>query len=316
MEQISRSIYKAYSFWIPGLVAGLFLSISFKSHGQGYLEAVNLTDELMPLQVKNSKVDKSFYGNNLQLNDLLPIFLKEDKTQFLLVGLDLGSFSFSGMHPDFPVTNLYSIAPKVGYGWRITQRLFMSAMAIPVLNTDLNEVKGTDVHIGGIVHGAYRINDNLSVKLTLGCIKQYYGPQYIALLGFDWKITERWRLFGDMPIYGTLSYCVSPKVNVGLNYSGVSTSYGLAGQNEYFEYTSVQLGVFGEYYLTSKLALRGTVAYSAQRDMELYNMANKMAGGGIVYIDTGPQTTSLYPELVNGLVYKLSLSVRFPEARK
>ena len=119
-----------------------------------------------------------------------------------------------------------------------------------------------------------------------------------------------------MPIYGTLSYCVSPKVNVGLNYSGVSTSYGLAGQNEYFEYTSVQLGVFGEYYLTSKLALRGTVAYSAQRDMELYNMANKMAGGGIVYIDTGPQTTSLYPELVNGLVYKLSLSVRFPEARK
>ena len=315
MKQLLKSLPGKRNSKIAVLITMLCLSISFRCNAQGYLEGANLSDEFMPLQVKDSKTDKAFYGNNLQLNDLLPVFLKKDKSQMLLVGLNLESLSFSGSHPDFPVPNLYSIAPVVGYGRKINKHLFLSAMLIPVFNTDMSEVSGSDIHVGGVVHGSYRITDDLSVKLTLGCIKEYYGIQYVALFGFDWKITERWRLFGDMPIYGTLSYRINPKINAGLNYTGISTSYHAAEQNEYFEFTATQLGVFAEYYLTSMLAVRATVAYSTERYMELYNINNKTTGGGIIYVDDGPHTTPLYPQVDNGPIYKLSLSLRFPEPK-
>lgn len=314
MEQFIKSLRNNRNSRMSVLVAVLFLGISSACNAQGYLECANLSDEFMPLQVKNSKADKSFNGNNLQLNDLLPVFLKKDKSQMLLVGINFESLSFTGTHPDFPVPNLYSIAPVVGYGRKVNKHLFLSAMLIPVLNTDMGEASSTDIHIGGVVHGSYRITDELSVKLTLGCLKEYYGIQYVALLGFDWKISDRWRLFGDMPIYGTLSYRVNPKINAGLNFTGISTSYRAAEQNEYFEFTATQIGVFAEYYLTSMLAVRATVAYSMERYMELYNTNNKTTGG-IVYIDDGPQTTPLYPQVDNGPIYKLSFSLRFPEPK-
>ena len=315
MNQILQFLQNSRNLVNAALVAWLLMSVATASNAQGYLEGANLSDECMPLQVKNSKIDRAFYGNNLQLNDLLPVFLNKDKSQMILAGVNFESLSFTGQHPDFPVPALYAIAPVLGYARKVNKHLFLSAMLIPVLNADLSEVGGTDIHIGGVVHGSYRITDHLSVKLTLGCIRQYYGPQYIALFGFDWKISDKWRLFGDMPIYGTLSYQINSKANVGLNYTGISTSYHAAEQNEYFEYTATQLGLFGEYYLTSMLALRATVAYSLQRDMELYNINYKAGNGGIVYVDNGPQTTPLYPQVNNGIVYKLSLSLRFPEPK-
>ena len=299
-----------------GFISALLFSGVFSTcAAQGYLEGVNVSNELMPMEVKNSTVDHAFYGNNLRINDFIPVFLKKDKSEYLVFGLNLESLNFTGTHPDFPVTGIYSISPVLGYSRRINSQLNLSALLIPLLNSDLEEVQSSDIHFGGVIRGAYHISENFAVKLTVGYRKQYYGPQYIVLVGLDWKLSDKWRLFGEMPTYATLSYSLTPKMNAGASYLSGNTSYRLSAQDHYLQYLFAQPGLFIEYYITPIIALRTTVAYAVERNMDIYNMSDKINGGVIDHIDLGPKTTPLNMEVATGPAFKLSLSLRVPEPK-
>src|ERR1022692_4934864 len=93
----------------------LFLAFFTRSTAQGYLEGANLSYDLIPLKISDPAGAQSFNANNFKLNDIIPVYLSKDKSQYLLFGLNLESLSFPGAHTDFPVTGIYSIAPVVGY---------------------------------------------------------------------------------------------------------------------------------------------------------------------------------------------------------
>jgi len=290
----------------------LLLAIFSESNAQGYLEGANVSYDEMPLKVSSSTVDRSFNCGNFKVTDIVPVYLKKDRSQFLMFGLNFESFAFTGIHPDFPVTGFYSIAPVAGYSNQINMRFNLSALLIPILNSDLYIVSGSDFHFGGVVRGAYRVNDNFLIRAILGYRQQFYGPQYIVFLGLDWKIGNKWRISGDLPNNATLCYSIHPKLNTGISYLSGNTSFHLSRQNHYLQYNYAQPGLFLEYYLTSKLAIRGTAAYSFIRNLDIYTMDEKVTGV-VDYIPIGPKPLALNPEVSNGPAFKLALSLRLPE---
>lgn len=286
-----------------------------KSRAQGYAEGANLSGDVMPLSVKGTGGTQSFNGISKKLTDNIPVYLKKHEHSFLVFGLNLEAMSFSGTHNYFPVDAEYGITPMFGYSRTMNKKLNVSALLVPLLNSDLKVLNSTDFHFGAVVKAVYWLRPNVSVKVTLGYRRQYYGTQYVVLLGGDWKISNRWRLFGDLPNNATLAYAISPKMNTGLIYQAGNTTYSLSQQNSYLLYDYAQGGLFLEYYLTKYIALRGTFTTSVIRKLDIFNANQQVAGGVLDYIPMSAAPKALNNEVSNGPALKLSLSARKPDKK-
>jgi hypothetical protein len=292
---------------LSGITTSLF--------AQGYTEGVNLSYDFMPMKIKMPTTTEKFNGNDFKLNAAIPIFLNASKSHYLLVGGNLEALNFSGTHSNFEVKNVYSISPTVGYSTMLSQKFNLTGLLIPFLNSDFKDVKGSDIRFGAIVRGTYRASANFSLRGSLGYRQQFYGPQYIVLAGFDWKTSEKWRIFGDIPNNATINYNVSQKVNTGFNLQATNTSYRLNNQDRYLKYNTAQPGLFLEYYLSSMWAVRGTVDYSITRNLEIYSKTDKVSGV-VDFVTLGTKPVPLNPVISKGAGFKLSLSLRIPERKK
>jgi hypothetical protein len=245
------------------------------------------------------------------VNIIIPIALSPDSPQSLLAGASLEALNFSGSQPGFDVSTVYGLSPVLGYRRRVSEKLELTALVLPALNSDLRDVRGTDVTWGGVVRGAYRVSPRLTYRATLGYRQQFYGPQYVLLLGLDWQLGQRWRAFGDLPTSFTLSYSVSPKVNAGFNLIGINTAYRLQAQDQYLQYQQGHYGLFAEGYLSKHWALRATAAYAVTRRIDVFAKDDQWPAT-IDYIGLGKAPTSLNSHLEKGLAFKVALSYRVP----
>jgi len=297
------------------VVTMLFMLLPEVSFGQGYIEGVNISYEHMPMKIETPLGDQKFTGNNLKIATTIPIFLTPDKSKYLLVGGNLEAFNFSSTHPDFEVKRVYSISPTLGYSTMVSKSFNLTALFTPFMNSDYKDVKSADIRFGAIVRGSWKVSDNLTWKGILGYRSQFYGPQYIVLAGIDWKVNDKWQIFGDLPHHVTVSYAVNEKVNTGFNLFVQQSTYRLNNQDRYFEYNTVNPGLFAEYYISSKWAVRATAAYTLIRNMEIYNKNDK-ADGFIDFYELGDRKDPINPEVAGGLSFKAGLSYRIVPGKK
>jgi hypothetical protein len=279
-------------------------------HAQGYAEGIGLSYELLPLKLNNVG-ERTFRADVFRANVIVPIALTADSSRSLLAGANLEALRFSGDRPGFEVNTVYGFSPVLGYRQRLTPALELTALALPALNSDLREVRGADLTWGGVGRVAYRVNPRFSYRFTLGYRQQFYGQQYIVLLGIDWQLAPRWRAFGDLPTTFTVSYAAGSRTNVGFNLIGINTAYRLQEQNRYFQYQQGHYGVFAETYLSAHWALRATVAYAGVRRLDIAAKDDQWPAT-IDYIGLGKAPTPFNPRIEKGMAFRLALSYRVP----
>jgi hypothetical protein len=296
------------AYYIPAIFILLML-LPGLSFAQGYIEGVNVSYEQLPMKIKTEAGDQKFTGNNLKIATTIPIFLTPNKSKYLLVGGNLEAFNFSGRHPDFEVKQVYSVSPTLGYSTMVNKNFNLTALFMPFLNGDYKDVKRPDIKFGAVVRGSWKVNDKLTWKAILGYRRQFYGPQYIILVGMDWKVNDKWWIFGDLPHNATVSYAVNKKVNTGFNLFVQNSTYRLNNQQRYFEYNTVNPGLFAEYYVSPNWAIRATAAYTLIRNMEVYHKNDK-AKGFIDFYELGNRKDPINPGVAGGLSFKVGLSYR------
>jgi hypothetical protein len=293
---------------LPALLLSVCLFIPAISRAQGYNEGIGLSYEVLPLR-QASGSEATFRADVFRANLIVPVAEAADSSHAVLAGLSLETLRFSGNRPGFEVQNVYGITPVLGYRQRLSRRTELTALALPALNSDLRDVRGSDVTWGGVVRAAYRSSARRAYRLTVGYRQQFYGPQYVLLLGLDWRLGERWRLFGDLPTTFNISYAMAPGVNVGFNLNGINTAYRLQEQDQYFQYQQGHYGLFAETYLSAHWALRATAAYAVTRRMAVY-ARNDQWPATIDYIGIGNAPTPLSPAIDKGLAFRVALSYR------
>ncbi|GAB3848609.1 hypothetical protein GCM10028822_11760 [Hymenobacter terrigena] len=280
------------------------------SRAQGYAEGIGLSYEVLPLKQKSGS-EVTFRGDVFRANIIAPLAVAADTSHAVLAGLNLETLRFSGNRPGFEVHNVYSITPVLGYRQRLSPRTELTGLVLPALNSDLREVRGADVTWGGVVRAAYRSSARRAYRLTVGYRQQFYGPQYVLLLGLDWQLGQRWRLFGDLPTTFTASYAATPRVNIGFNLNGINTAYRLLNNDQYFQYQQGHYGLFAEAYLSTHWALRATAAYAVTRRLEVY-ARDEQWPATIDYIGLGKAPSPLSSPIEKGLAFRLALSYRVP----
>lgn len=307
-HMIRHFLYSATAFLLVLLTAEA-------SFGQGYVEGVTISYEHMPMKIETLNGEQKFTGNNLKIGTSVPIFLTPNKSEYLIVGGNLEAFNFSGTHPDFDVKRVYSISPTFGYSTMVSKSFNLTTLLTPTMNSDYKDIKGSDIKFGAILRGTWKASDNISWKAILGYRRQFYGPQYVVLVGMDWKVNDKWQIFGDVPHSLTASYGVNEKVNAGFNLFVQNSTYGLNKQDRYFEYNTVNPGLFVERYISPKWAVRATAAYTLIRNMEIYNKRDK-AKGFIDFYELGDRKDRINPEVSTGLAFKIGLSYRIIPGKK
>lgn len=299
----------ALSRLTSAFLAGTCLLFSSTSQAQGYAEGVGLSYEVLPLQLTSSDTPQAFRADVYRANLILPLVLGGDSSRAVLVGASVEHLRFSGPRPGFPVASVTGLLPIVGYRRQVTSQLELTVLALPALNSDLRGVRAGDVTLGGIVRAGYRANARRAYRLTLGYRQQFYGPQYVVLLGVDWQLGRRWRAFGDLPTTFTLSYAPTPRAAIGFTLHGINTAYRLQESNRYLQYQHGHYGVFAEAYLNRHWALRATAAYAVTRRLDVFEQGDQWPAT-IDYIGLGQEPTPVNPKIDKGPAFKLALSYR------
>jgi Domain of unknown function (DUF6268) len=296
-------------FRLAGILAlGFGSLLPLASHAQGYAEGMGLSYEVLPLQLAG-ETPHSFRADVYRANVIAPVLVSADSSGSVLAGINLEHLRFSGERPGFPVASVTGVLPLVGYRKRLSPQLELTALALPALNSDLRDVRAADLTWGGVVRAAYRPSARRAYRLTLGYRQQFYGPQYVVLVGVDWQLGRRWRAFGDLPTTFTLSYAASPRVAVGFNLNGINTAYRLQDRDRYFQYQQGHYGLFAEAYLSTHWALRATAAYAVTRRLDVFEQGDRWPAT-IDYIGLGQEPTPVNPVIDKGTAFKLALSYR------
>jgi len=285
------------------------LALPHATWAQGYQEGVNVSAEYLPLTLKHQEGQKQeFRASISRFNMGIPYFLKPDKSQYLILGVQSEAYSFQGPRPGFNVNNLYSVTPTLGYNRRLSDKLRMDAILLPTLSSDFKRIKGENFLFGGIVRATYKVNPRLALRGSVGYREQYYGALYIVQVGLDWQVSEKVRIFGDAPTSLTINYTHSPKLSTGFDLLAGNSSYRFGQQNQYLRYSFATPGVFAEYNIKPGLALRAKVGYSLIRNLEVFNENDKADNVDFVVLGNEPKHIS--PEIEKGVAFRLALSYR------
>ncbi|AMR25528.1 hypothetical protein A0257_22835 (plasmid) [Hymenobacter psoromatis] len=278
---------------------------------QGYVEGASLSSEVLPLTSKDPGQASDFRAYITRASVVMPRFLRADKSQALLLGLNAEAVYFAGNRPGFDVQHLFVVTPVLGYTRQLTPALRLTGLFLPTLGSDYRRIKGEDVQFGGLVRGLYRVNPLLALGATLGFRQTFYGPTYILLGGLDWQVADKVRIFGDVPATLTASYAATPKLNAGLDVTANFGSYRLEPENHYVRYRTFIAGLFAEYYVQPRVALRATAGYSLVRNLEIYQAGDRVSGI-LDFVNLGTAPLPVSPPIGNGLVLRLALSFRMP----
>ncbi len=308
MAHLSTASLPSATTLCSAILLGLALLQPRGGHAQGYAEGISLSYEALPLRL-GTGTEAHFRAAIYRASLISPIAMAADSSRSLLVGASMETLRFSGERPGFGAGSVFGFSPILGYRRRLSANAELTALALPALNSDLRDVRFADVTWGGVGRLVYRHSPRLATRLTLGYRQQFYGPQYVLLLGLDWRPAARWRVFGDLPTSLTVSYRATPRLNAGFNLSGINTAYRLQLQDQYLQYQQGHYGLFAEAGLRTHWVLRGTIAYAVTRRIGVY-ARDQQWPATIDYIGLGAAPLPSSPPLTKGPALKLALSYR------
>ncbi len=206
------------------------------SQGQDYIELGQLGYRY---SFRTDALDGQQEGTvveGLRTNLMLPLKLS-DKT-FLLPGLRFWQYNQQ------PGDNLKLYIFQLGFQTQLSDKT--SWQFLPLFRTGRfeNASFSDGFQLGLLTIVNKKIKDNLTLGYGVYTNNELFGQLLTPVFAIDWQINERWRLFGNFPMYNTLQYSMSEKWNTGINYFGLVTTF--SGDETYVERQSIDVSWFIE----------------------------------------------------------------------
>jgi len=112
----------------------------------------------------------------------------------------------------------------------------------------------------------FQKNKSLTYKFGFYFNKDYFGNFFMPLLGIDWWINNKNKLFGILPGNMSFEHKVSKQLYYGIAFKAITNSYHDKG-NQYFRVDDNQLGIFADAYLTKNIVLSTELGHSLFRKL-------------------------------------------------
>ncbi len=248
------------------LLCFLLLSVYRMSFAQDYVELGQIGYRYsFRTDAKEGQQEGSVI-EGFRANLLMPLKISE-KT-YLLPGFRYWQYNFG------PGDNLNWYLLQVGIQTQLNERT--SWQILPLIRSGVYQGAdlGEGFQLGLLTIVNKRVKENLVLGYGIYTNYELFGLLVTPILAVDWEINDRWRLFGNFPMFTTLSYKLNDRWNAGLNYLGLVTSF--QGDETYIERQSIDLSLFLEYYITSSIVAQVSAGYPFGRKFEEYAEGDKV----------------------------------------
>ena len=145
-----------------------------------------------------------------------------------------------------PLTYVKPLSEK----WRI------SLTAIPRFSSEEGRAFNNLVwQLGGAFIATRKLSEKLIVKGGIYYNKEFFGNNFLPLAGIEWKVNDRFNIFGLLPNNLFFDYKISKTFHTGFRYKGITSSFRLKEEN-YYDYILPEEGelkLFIDYYITKNI---------------------------------------------------------------
>ncbi|MFT5820361.1 MAG: hypothetical protein ACI8ZM_001600 [Crocinitomix sp.] len=297
------------------LVTFFILAISFNGFTQNSIDLANVYWRTSPGSVVgNSDLKRNF--NMYVVDAKLPIVLNDENV--LIFGMEYQQNSITFQENPLSIDLEYkfaSIMLQLGLEHKWNTKSKMLFMAIPRLNTDFNGIDISHFQLGGLALGTTSRSDNFDWKYGLYYNGELFGPMFVPLFGFNWKINDKWRLKTVIPINLELSYQANDWFRAGLRFDGVNGSYKMGPNvfqpNYHLDKADNNVWVFTEFNLGKNVWFHLKAGASVLRKYRFYddNETLDLKLGPVNIGDDRPTTSTLFE---NGWSFEARFIYRLP----
>ena len=130
-------------------------------------------------------------------------------------------------------------------------------IVIPKINSDFKDDLHNDFQLGGIALVSKIFNPHLEIKAGLYYNKEFFGNFFLPLAGIDWKINERYRMYGTLPSNFRFEIKLSSKWSAGIGFRAFTRSFRLSQNynNNFVRINENQLKLYAEGFIFKNVAL-------------------------------------------------------------
>lgn len=259
-----------------------FLFWTFPVLAQPYVNIIQLGYSLQPGYGLQDFSQKTYFReSNLELN--VPLLLKnEDVILLNLSGrevqiekVEASNLTTSEAFPEAPYQTLTG---RLGYRKQWSEKLSSTVLLQYRRSGSLPLGVSNATQWGGIGIMETQKSERLSLRFGAYFNQEFFGPLLVPLIGFDFQLSDKWYAFANLPITGTVYHILNQKVHLGLTYVGVISSFRLSPNtsNDYLHYSSTDVTLYGDVYLSHQIVLQGRFGRAVGRYYRQYATDHKV----------------------------------------
>ncbi len=257
----------------------LFLFVFFTCFSQPFVDILNTSFQSLNTTYKDSSKLKNTTSNYF-LNITLPI--KIDSQTTVIVRFYGENLQTTMKSENF---NLSSVILPLGLQCETKNKKWRYlGLVMPKLSGHLKEeTSSKDFQLG--VYGLVTYNKKPAVKFKLGFFynREFFGNFFWPLIGIDWRVSDRFQMYGVLPSNYRLEYALLKKrFYAGLALKSYTRSYhinlknGLVdSSNVYVRNAEVQVKAFVDFYIAKKFVLFAEFGRTINYSPKMYWSASK-----------------------------------------
>jgi hypothetical protein len=154
--------------------------------------------------------------------------------------------------------NLRGMITWFSYTRNLGKKWSMMLVAIPRWNGEPSVQFSDGFQMGGAFLVTRKFRPGLHVKAGLYYNKELFGNFFLPLAGIDWQINKKMNLYGILPGNLTFEHKIRDRLAWGGAFRTFTSSYRivegtLTGYDDFVRVNDIQLGIFGDWYLSKKI---------------------------------------------------------------
>ncbi|MES1216203.1 MAG: DUF6268 family outer membrane beta-barrel protein [Bacteroidota bacterium] len=256
------------------IFSALFVLFFGVANAQPFIDLANLRYTKSPdagIIRRNNRPNQYDYFN---ITFGLPVIFKKDSSAIVFSPL-AEQWNLTLDNESYLPQHLQSLALQTAYIKPLSQKWSMTFGIIPRWNGYGGKWFADNFQLGGFLLATFKKNQDLKYKFGVYYNSEFSGPFIIPLLGIDWKVNDKNRVFGVLPGNLVWEHKAGKNMYYGAVFRAITNSYQageLNGRGYFVRIDDNQLALYSDIYLTKHIVFNMEAGHSIFRQVRMgYN---------------------------------------------
>ncbi len=176
--------------------------------------------------------------------------------------------------------NLHGFLGRFGIVQKLNDKNGFQLLAVPRFMSDLNRSSESQWQMGGIALYEHKFNDKLKMRYGAMYNQEFFGHHLVPLVYLDWKVNEKLSVEGMLPVYLKVKYQHNERLQYGISYLGLTTTYRLGEENfnnDYIVREGLNFALYQRYHVGHNFHLETRLGYAIGRHYDQFSKDDKVS---------------------------------------